>query len=340
VVELKPDALDSARHAADDVRSRRRHSTAMTGRGVEPFLCALPEDPVRALLEIVRYGIKELQYGPYLKGVSPKRRDAVQALRDQLADTWARELIQQGRDPVDAMLDEVSRIASPSASEQVRRVQQWQRLEVPLNTRLRLVFALVPAKVGGRLVRACLDERTAPFPPLRVVRVGQYKTVGKPDLVLQGPDTLVMVEMKVRGATARHTYGPDQLLNYLALARRARLGRCVHLILGPPATTNPFRQRDRWIASLDSATGRVIIDPDGLRRTVRRPRRWAVELARTEGMAALRRTLHEVPILRRSYGDVQAAWERVVGTRASGSTGLAGQVLQRLVEYAGSTGGR
>ena len=185
-------------------------------------------------------------------------------------------------DPVSEMLSYAASLALQSGATATREelLDTWEKSESPLNARCRALLGLLGPERAATLVRRLLPNLVQPTRLWVADLSSRYEgkrsdgKFGQPDLLLDGDNCTVLVEMKVRGKKAHACYDPKQLLDYLILAAALRrAGSCaepiVHIVLAPKLATGLFSQGKRWLSEVPRAGGLLKIDSDGFAGTLR-----------------------------------------------------------------------
>jgi hypothetical protein len=256
-------------------------------------------------------------------------------------------------DPISAMLHRAAQLAvragATSTLEQL--VETWERSESPLNSRCRALAGLLGPELTGALVGRLIPDLLNPKKLWLADLSSRYEgprsdgRFGQPDLLLDGDNCTLLIEMKVRGKKARTYYDVKQLLDYLTLASALRDGGCthpiIHVVLAPAGANGLFKHASSWLVG-NPTEGRLTVAPCGFVATLenmtgrRRPiptgriERALKELPLTPVIyVSLERLLSEAEPLLSNLGDWEAAardqharlWEFAVPTIRVGVKG-------------------
>ena len=263
---------------------------------------------------------------------APKARKAFLRDEREVADPGAiQAMLEGGDDPIGALLDRTVRVcyAKLGTRAQAMKRERWERAEPTLNARCRLALALIPPAAAAATISRLLGHGLAD----RGVRLSRIhpalddkRRIGTPDLLLSGPRSTVLIEMKVRGLPTRHMYDLKQMVQYLNLAidDRRESGRIdsVHVLLRPARGGAICHRRKAWFP--DSVDGqRIHFDS----RSVRRLAKAASWGSRLDAQLALR-SLSHIPVFERTYAQLFSA---VPVSAWSGSLGSIAQTQLQLV---------
>ena len=225
---------------------------------------------------------------------------------DEVADReMIRDSLARGIDPIGALLDRVIRVCYRrlGAAGRAAKRRRWEFAEPTLNARCRLAVALLePRDVAAmlrRLLPAGCRERSARLAGIDP-ELDDKRRIGTPDLLIAGPGSTFLLEMKVRGLPSRHMYDLKQLVQYVNLGadqRRAagRGHRTVHVLMRPEGGGAICSRRREWFP--DAVAGRAIrFDAAAVRRAARRYK-WRPALDHRTALGELPR----VPVFERTY---------------------------------------
>lgn len=208
--------------------------------------------------------------------------------------------LQAGSDPVSELLREVAvklhGRSDPSRTDAV--VEGWERAESTINARLRALCDLCGPKRTSNVLKA-LVPAWDDLPPLNAIRLREYfsgkrvdSLYGQPDLLLAGGDSLVTIEMKVRGAKSCATYDADQHFKYLRLSADARRrgggpARTYHLVTAPLGGQRVAKHPDKWLTAPLADGAAIEFCPEGLASLIRPTRaRWLQDQGGAEWLRA------------------------------------------------------
>jgi Holliday junction resolvase len=161
--------------------------------------------------------------------------------------------INGANDPVTELLLK----AMPDRDDYSSLLEDWECAESTINCRTKAFLGLLGSIRTAELFDLLLPN-DAPFAPLYLAKegfgiVGRIdREIGQPDMVLFGGNTVLLIEMKVRGGKAKAKYDVDQLCKYLSLASvlRTKLNqdyRFIHCLLAPLRQDNIIKNRKAWI---------------------------------------------------------------------------------------------
>ena len=280
----------------------------------------LPDDPAERVARIRQHLAHTIYFNGYYKGFddTPEAKAAKKARlypwpyeRDV---TDVRLLLEEGADPVAEFLERLPAygvLRESTADEREEWWKQWERVETTLNARLAIALGLVPAEALGRVVEALLPQAGALGPlSLAAVRNGGIDkgSQGYADLILKGPESVVLIELKVRGMTTARSYDVGQLLKYCNLALDERASwerpdarRLVHVLLRPKRGGSCVAHRTRWFRDPEVPGGAVRLE-----RTELRALAASAELVEGFDRERALAAVHDLPIFDRHYDDLAA----------------------------------
>jgi hypothetical protein len=283
-----------------------------------PLIEFYPGDAAERVAAIRRFFAHTVHYNGYYRGFSDsaEARAAKQArLRDWTLEQdldAVRGFLADGLDPVTAFLDtwpSLGVLRDASQAERSAWSEQWERVETTLNARLAIACALLSPETLSQMIENLIPE-LAPVGPLALARVRneaiQKGSQGFADLILKGPMTVILIELKSRGLTSARKYDAEQLVKYLTLAademdswEHPTERGFAHVLLRPRGGGGMVHRRAQWFGEPETAGGKMRID-SGAVRTLAGSRTERVATDRAMAM------IDRMPVYERYYDELAA----------------------------------